>query len=188
MAEWDEAAVARARDGDTDAFRALVERHSRGVYRLALRITGNCHDAEDIVQETFLKVFRQLRHFESRASFGTWVHRIAANCAVDLLRSRPRRQEIKDEDAERTPMRPQAAGSLALSPERLMTSVEVSARVKDAMWRLSALERTAFVLRHLEGHSIAEIAGILGIGESAAKHCVFRAVRKMRIALEPFAG
>lgn len=82
----DEAAVARARGGDRDAFRLLVERHSRAVYMLALRLTGNCHDAEDIVQETFLKVHRQLGRFESRASFGTWVHRIAVNCAVDLLK------------------------------------------------------------------------------------------------------
>ena len=93
MRERDEAAVARARSGDADAFRVLVERHSRAVYGAAFRMTGDCQDAEDVVQDTFLKAYRQLDRFESRASFATWVHRIAINCAVDLLRSRPRREQ-----------------------------------------------------------------------------------------------
>jgi len=189
MPEADEAAaVARACGGDADAFRLLVERHSRGVYRLALRVTGNCQDAEDIVQETFLKAYRQLARFESRASFGTWVHRIAMNCAVDLLRSRPRRERAEDGEALEQMASTNSEGSPhAMSPERLMESLEVGERVKDAMARLSALERTAFVLRHFEGLSISEISSALGIRDSAAKHCVFRAVRKMRLALEPFA-
>lgn len=190
MSEWDDAAVARARDGDTDAFRLLVERHSRGVYRLALRVTGNAQDAEDVVQETFLKAFRQLERFESRASFGTWVHRIAMNCAVDLLRSRPRREQPAEDAAlEGMASTPDhAGGQHGMSPERLAASIEVGDRVREAMSRLSALERAAFVLRHMEGQSIAEIGRALGIRDNAAKHCVFRAVRKMRMALEPFAG
>src|SRR5688572_19262303 len=188
MTEPEDAAVARARGGDADAFRLLVDHHSRGVYRLALRITGNCQDAEDIVQETFLKAHRQLTRFESRASFGTWVHRIAMNCAVDLLRSRPRREQAEERDTlEQLAAASDGGGQHAMSPERLMASLEVGERVKDAMARLSALERAAFVLRHVEGLSIAEVSHSLGIRDNAAKHCVFRAVRKMRLALEPFA-
>ncbi len=86
MPQTDAAAVALARDGDSDAFRALVERHSRAVYRLAYRMTGSPQDAEDVVQETFLRAYRQLARFESRANFGTWVHRIAVNCSIDLIR------------------------------------------------------------------------------------------------------
>ena len=77
-------------------------------------------------------------------------------------------------------------GSVAPSPERLMASVQVSDRVKEAMNRLSALERAAFVMRHYEGRSIDEISRALDIRENAAKHSIFRAVRKMRVALEPF--
>src|SRR3990170_6586549 len=88
----DAAAVALARDGDSEAFRSLVERHSRLVFRVAYRLTGNEADAEDVVQETFLKAYRQLGRFESRANFGTWVHRIAVNCSIDLIRSRPHRE------------------------------------------------------------------------------------------------
>ena len=83
--QTDAAAVALARDGDSEAFRALVERHSRAVYRLAHRMTGSAEDAEDVVQETFLKAYRQLNRFESRANFSTWLHRIAVNCSIDPL-------------------------------------------------------------------------------------------------------
>src|SRR5512145_1862254 len=92
MPQTDAAAVALARGGDSEAFRALVERHSRAVFRLAHRMTGNAHDAEDVVQETFLRAYRQLGRFESRANFGTWLHRIAVNCSIDLIRSRPHKE------------------------------------------------------------------------------------------------
>ena len=75
------AVLARARDGDGEAFRALVEQHSRRVFQLAFRMTGNEHDAEDVVQESFLRAYRQLGRFEARANFGTWLYRIVANCA-----------------------------------------------------------------------------------------------------------
>ena len=91
MQERDSAAVAQAREGNPDAYRTLVERHSRALFRLAYRMTGNEQDAEDVVQETLLKAFRQIHRYESRASFATWLHRIAANCSLDLIRARNRR-------------------------------------------------------------------------------------------------
>jgi RNA polymerase sigma-70 factor, ECF subfamily len=188
MPEHDAAAVALARGGDSDAFRQLVERHGRSVYKVAFRITGNAADAEDVVQETFLKAYRQLDRFEERASFGTWLHRIAWNCSVDLLRSRPKREQAEEADTlEQLGTTHAAVTSHATpSPERLMASVQVSDRVKEAMTRLSPLERAAFVMRHFEGRSIDEISRALEIRENAAKHSIFRAVRKMRVALEPF--
>ena len=87
--EWaEQAVVERARSGDGEAFRELVERHSRPLFRLAYRMTGSESDAEDVVQETFLKAYRQLARFDGRASFGTWLHRIAANCAP-TIKTRP---------------------------------------------------------------------------------------------------
>src|SRR5947199_10013955 len=80
--------VAHARDVASEDFREIVERHSRAIYRLAHRMTGSPQDAEDVVQETFLKAYRQLGRFESRANFGTWLHRIAVNCSIDLIRGR----------------------------------------------------------------------------------------------------
>jgi RNA polymerase sigma-70 factor, ECF subfamily len=185
MPQTDAAAVALARDGDSEAFRALVERHSRAVYRLAHRMTGSPQDAEDVVQETFLKAYKQLSRFESRANFGTWLHRIAVNCSIDLIRSRPHRESGHDtSDLDQFSAcdthRPAQA-----SPERLMLSAEVQERVTAAMSSLSRMERAAFVLRHFEGQSIEEISRMLGLKTNATKHSVFRAVKKMRVALDP---
>ena len=189
MTEPDAAAVARARGGDSEAFRLLVERHSRSVYKVAFRITGRAEDAEDVVQETFLKAYRQLDRFEERSSFGTWLHRIAWNCSVDLLRARPKREQAEEAETLEQ-LIPSAVATTtstaALSPERLMASAQLGDRVKAAMGRLSALERAAFVMRHYEGRTIEEISQALDIRQNAAKHSIFRAVRKMRLALEPF--
>src|SRR6185503_13026350 len=87
------AVQARARQGDSEAFRALVERHSRSAFRLAFRMTGNEQDAEDVVQEGFLRAYRHLGRFEARADFGTWLYRIVANCAVEMIRTRQARQQ-----------------------------------------------------------------------------------------------
>src|SRR5947209_19836104 len=93
------AVLARARQGDGEAFRALVERHSRRVFRLAFRMTGNEQDAEDVVQEAFLRAFKQLGRFESRANFGTWLYRIVANCSVDLMRAKQARHDMTRSDS-----------------------------------------------------------------------------------------
>lgn len=181
----DAAAVAKARDGDSDAFRLLVERHSRAVFRVAQRMTGSTQDAEDVVQETFLKAYRQLGRFESRANFSTWLHRIAVNCSIDLIRARRTREtghETSDLEVLGATAETRDAG---LSPERLMLSAEVQDRVQAAMQALSGMERAAFTLRHFEGRTIDEISAALGLKTNAAKHSIFRAVRKMRMALEP---
>ena len=179
------AVLARARQGDGEAFRALVERHSRSVFRLAFRMTGNEQDAEDVVQESFLRAYRQLGRFESRANFGTWLYRITANCAVDMMRARQaRHDQARGETLE------EGAASVCseqAGPERLARSAEIQRQVEDAMADLSPLERAAFTLRHYEGRTIEEISRTLGLGTSAAKHSVFRAVRKLRAALEPLA-
>ena len=185
MPQSDAATVALARDGNSEAFRTLVDTHSRAVYRIAHRMTGNPSDAEDVVQETFLKAYRQLGRFESRANFGTWLHRIAVNCSIDLIRSRPRREsghaaaDLADLGATEDSAMQQKP------PERLMLSTEVQDRISSAMSLLSARERAAFVLRHFEGHSIDDISRSLGMKTNATKHSIFRAVRKMRAALEP---
>jgi len=186
MPQTDAATVALARDGDSEAFRTLVERHSRAVYRLAHRMTGNPSDAEDVVQETFLKAYKQLSRFESRANFSTWLHRIAVNCSIDLIRSRPHRESGHDSNDLETISGIETDESVQRSPERLMLSTEVQERIATAMGALSQRERAAFVLRHFEGQSIEEISRALGLKANAAKHSIFRAVRKMRLALEPF--
>lgn len=184
MEDSDPAAIARVLAGDRDAFRVLVERHGASVFRLAYRMTGNELDAEDIVQETFLRAYRQLNKYESRSSFGTWLYRIAANCSLDLMRSRKSQRTLQGPEEER-------AGAMAQipsqdpGPDRVVYSGQVQEKVESTLAELSQRERSAFVLRHYEGFSIEEIGGMLGIGASAAKHSIFRAVQKLRKALEP---
>src|SRR5687767_4498457 len=174
------AVLARARQGDSEAFCLLVERHSRAAFRLAFRMTGNEQDAEDVVQESLIKAYRHLGRFETRADFGTWLHRIVANCALDVIRARQSRH--KHTRAE--PFEPSSAGASGLpGPERLAESSEVRRRVAAALDALSPLERAAFALRHYEGRTIGEIGRTLGLGTSAAKQAVFRAVHKLRAQL-----
>lgn len=191
MSESDSAAVARAQEGDGEAYRVLVERHSRSLFRLAYRMTGNEQDAEDVVQETFLRAYKQLNRYESRASFSTWIYRIAANASLDLLRSRRRRQEMVVQDREEGETAMDVIDHVAApdpQPDRLVFSGQVQERVAEAMNELSQQERTAFVLRHFEGQSIEEIGTALGLNTNAAKHSIFRAVQKLRRALEPVVG
>jgi RNA polymerase sigma-70 factor (ECF subfamily) len=186
MQDADAALIDRAKRGDTDAFRLLLERHSRNVFALAFRMTGNEFDAEDVVQETFLRAFRQLENYESRASFGTWVYRIASNYALDLIRSRRRHESrvgaLAEEDTRGLL---DSVASNDPQPDRLLYGAQVRVRIQGALAELSDQERTAFLMRHFHGMSIDEIGAVLGTATSATKNSIFRAVRKLRDALEP---
>jgi len=191
MEDSDSVAVARVKSGDGDAYRVLVDRHSRSVFRLAYRMTGNEQDSEDVVQETFLRAYKQLHRWEARSSFGTWLFRIAANYSLDLMRKRKRHGEVTMNDSgpgDDAPEMIQALPSSDPGPDRLFFSQRVQERVAGALEELSQQERTAFVLRHFEGQSIEEISAALGLSGNAAKHSIFRAVQKLRRALEPLVG
>jgi RNA polymerase sigma-70 factor (ECF subfamily) len=191
--EGDAEAIELTLGGDRDAFRALVERHSPSVFRLAYRLTGNRHDAEEVVQEAFLRAYQKLEQFESRANFGTWVYRIAANYAIDRMRQR-RAEEAKREEPSRRGAETAETSPLNLvpdgapSPERLAQNVELRRQIERALEALTEAERTAFVMRHWEGCGIDEIAEALDSNTSAAKNTVFRAVQKLRGALSPLSG
>ena len=187
----DRAAVDEVLAGKHELFRVLVERHGRKVFGLAYRMTGNEHDADEVVQETFLRCYKRLESFEARSSFSTWLYRIASNCALDLLAKRKQEKiHIVESDARDEELNPEERtldyAAPEPGPERMLLSAELRKRVSDAMQRLTAVERTAFVLRHFEGCSISEIGAVLKVGDEAVKNTVFRAVKKMRIELEPF--
>jgi RNA polymerase sigma-70 factor (ECF subfamily) len=178
-------AVERARSGDSDAFRLLVEQHSRAIFRLAYRITGNEEDAEDVVQETFLRAYRQIYRYEARSSFSTWLYRIASNCSLDLIRKRKHREHKRERDPNPDQDVLSSIPATSPGPDRELYSSQISECVNAALGDLSAQERTAFVLRHFEGLSIEEIGLALGTGTNATKHSIFRAVQKLRRSLEP---
>jgi RNA polymerase sigma-70 factor (ECF subfamily) len=187
MDDQDAAAVAQVLAGDREAFRALVERHSRSIFSLAFRVTGNQADADEIVQETFLKAYKKLDGFHFQSSFRTWISRIAINCSLDMMDKR------KHEAA--MPMAPTEEGAAEQTieipssrpgPERLAASAEIKRALASAIDSLTPIERTAFVMRHCEGCSIDEISATLNQTIGAAKNTVFRAVQKMRKSLGPF--
>lgn len=188
--EWmeghDAAVVAQVLGGERDAYRVLVERHGRAVFRLAYRMMGNEPDAEDVVQETFLKAYRSLKHFQERSTFATWLYRITSNCALDLIRKRQRHEQKREQEPLEESEVVAQLPAINPTPDRLALSVELAKLISTAMGELSPMEPAAFVLRHHEGHSIEEIGRQLGLEASATKNSIFRAVQKLRRALEPF--
>src|SRR5271166_3021036 len=180
MGKNDHAAIRAVLSGDKEAYGALVARHSQSLFRVAFRITGNEADADDVVQEAFLRGYRKLEKFESRSNFGTWIYRIAVRCALDRVGSRKagmqsRIAEDSDPEQDDVQVADDAAG-----PDRLLLSGEMGALRQAAMQSLSPTERTAFVLRHMEDRTTEEIGAALGIQPNAAKQAVYRAVHKLR--------
>src|SRR5258708_18460544 len=193
MEVTDAAVVALVLAGDRDAFRTLVARHSRSIFRVVFRMTGNHQDAEEIIQETFLRAYKSLERFELRANFSTWLYRIAVNRTLDFLNARKTQMQTKDtyqiaenpDGEEGHQVQLPASGP---GPERLLLSAEMKRKISGAMGTLSPAERVAFTMRHMEGRSIEEISKTLNLRASAAKDSVFRAVQKLRQQLEPFAS
>ncbi len=193
MEVTDAAVVAQVLAGDRDAFRVLVERHSRSIFRVVYRMTGNQQDAEELVQETFLRAYKSLARFELRSSFTTWLYRIAVNRTLDFLNSKKTQITMKEtyeivdnpEPDEGRQVQLPAAGA---GPDRLLLSAEMKRKIAGAMGLLTPAERVAFTMRHMEGRSIEEISQALNLKINAAKNSVFRAVQKLRQQLEPYAG
>jgi RNA polymerase sigma-70 factor (ECF subfamily) len=178
--EW----VARARAGDHGAFRRIVEAQSRPLFAVCMRITRDAALAEDAVQEAFLKAWRHLADFDGRSALRTWLHRIAVNAALEQLRRRGRDGAVADIGDDTTDFLAAIEGDVP-DPHRHALGDEVRRRTEEQLARMSATERTAFVLRHHEGQSLEDIAGVLAINTNACKQAIFRAVRKLRIALHP---
>ena len=187
----DAVAIERTLAGDREAYRVLVDRHSRNIYRLAFRMMGNRQDAEEVVQESFLRGYQKLKQFAGNSNFGTWVYRIAANYAIDLLRQRKTDDSRRAVSSERDQDGPELdllsrVTDPGPSPERMADSAQLAMRMNAALSTLTAAERTAIVMRHWDGCAIEEIAGVLNSSGNATKNTVFRAVAKLRKALEPF--
>lgn len=176
--------IARARAGDAQAFRRLVDANAGAMFRVCARITGDRTLAEDAVQEALLNAFRHLPDFDGRSAFSTWLYRIAVNAALVQVRKR-RYLEVpwpeRNENDEAVPM---DAADESPTPDRQAVSAEIRRDVEAELSRMTAIERAAFVLRHQEGRSLEEISAALSLNVSAAKQAIFRAVRKLRAALE----
>jgi len=176
--------VRLAREGHREAFRRLYESHREQVYRTAYRYSGTVQDAEDIMQETFIKAFSRIQTFDFRASsgFSPWLISICINAAIDHLRRRERRAERKQVSLSDLPQEVAAANP---SPEDVEVRRQALERIRDSLRILSPRQRVVFDLRYDRHLDIKDIAGRLGCSESNVKTQLFRSVEKLRRTLEP---
>ncbi len=182
MSAGDDQLVARARGGDTEAFGRLVKQNSAMLFQVAFRLTGNEANAEDVVQEAFIRAYRKLDRFDGRSAFGTWLYRITVNCSMDAMRKKQRSRESADLEPVLEVKQPSTSEP---GPQRLALSGEISDQVSAVLDQLSTMERTAFLLKHYEGRSLVEISEIMDMKVNAVKHAIFRAVKKLRAELAP---
>ena len=182
--------LAKLKQGDREAFATLVEMTSDRIYRLALKMVANEQDAEDILQDTYIKAFRSLANFEGKSSISTWLYRIAVNEALMMLRKKqpqfvPIGEEADEESGENLPQPVEIVDWCCL-PERELMSDETNGHLDMAIKKLSSLNRAVFLLRDVAGVSTKEAADILETNESNVKTRLFRARMQLREELSAY--
>jgi RNA polymerase sigma-70 factor (ECF subfamily) len=183
----DELALVRtAQAGDEASFRGLFDSHHRRIYSLAFRYLRNAADAEDVLQETFIRAYRALSTYdpERGLNFSAWINRIGIHCSIDALRRNRKRNGSGQEDEIMNALPDRHPES---DPERTARNREVRERVAEALDRLSPKQRMIFTLRHYEGFTMREIAESAEITEGAVKKHLFRAVDALKRRLRRFA-
>lgn len=180
--------VRAAKAGDMRAFEELVRRYDRNVFRIAQHITQNREDAEDVVQEAFLKAYGNLSQFQEQSKFYTWLVRIAVNEALmKLRRRRPERMVSLDQDIEtEEDSMPREVADWSPNPEQQYSQAELREILGKTIQGLPAGFRTVFVLRDVEGLSTEETAEALGLSVPAVKSRLLRARLQLRERLNKY--
>lgn len=184
----EEALLTGLRAGDRHACACLLKRFAPHVYAVALRMTGDPDEAEDVLQETFISACKHVQEFEGRSALGTWLHRIATNAALMRLR-----RHTPDEVSLDQPIAslegediPREIADWTFYPAGHALDGETRQVIEQAIAQLPDTLRTVFVLREIEGLSTEETADMLGIGLSAAKVRLHRARLRLRELLTPY--
>ena len=180
--------VREAQRGDRAAFEDLVRRYDQAVLRLALRLTGSEHEAQDIYQEAFLKAYRNVGSFRFECSFYTWIYRIVTNLCLDHLRRKQVRKEdagvVVNADGEEYSVIEQTADDRPnANPERDLLRRELGSQIGRALDKLTPRERMVFELKHYHGLKLRTVGEMLNTTEETAKNTLFRATQKLRGAL-----
>ena len=183
--------VVAAQAGDSGAFVTLLNQYSRHIYRLGVSITGNHHDAEDVLQEASLKAYAALVDFQGNSRFYTWLVRIAVNVALGKLRKRAMWKESsldeprEGEDGSFIPLEIESWGE---DPERAFLNGELQQILGEVIQKLDPKSRTIFALRDVEKFSIEETATMLGVSISMVKTRLLRSRLKLREELTKYFG
>jgi RNA polymerase sigma-70 factor, ECF subfamily len=175
--------VARVLGGDRRAFEPLVRKHERRVFRVALAVLGNVEDAEEAMQDSFVKAFRHLDQFRKEARFSTWLTRIAVNTAVEKRNTRKNYVPLVEAETAEGPVTPKRFEPWRSNPEELYGKQELHQMVEQAIQSLPEIYREVFVLRDVEGLKAEEAAEVLGIKVPALKSRLLRARMLMRETL-----
>jgi len=182
----DQILVEQAQSGNFEAFGQLVGRYQKRIYDIAYSFTRNTEEAYDLSQEIFLKAFRALRHFECKATFYTWLYRIARNAGVDYARRKGNRPEYlftKEFPPDESLLHPRVTNDLVV---RSAEATEIDREIKKAIAELSPRQQQVFVLRYYEDLPLSEIADILGLKVGSIKAHLFNAIRNLRKYLKPY--
>ena len=174
--------------GDRAEFARMMDHFSTPIYRLGLKILGNEQDAEDILQETFIKAYRSIENFEGRSALSTWLYRIATNEALMLLRKRKPALDLVLEDDDEGDIEPHEIVDWCCLPEEEMLSTESRIFLEKAVQELSPSLQLVFLMRDVERLSIKETAQILEISASAVKVSLMRARLRLREELNHYSG
>jgi RNA polymerase sigma-70 factor, ECF subfamily len=163
--------------GDREAIEALFRRYHRPLFQTALRVLGNAEEAEDALQDGFLSAYRNIKRFEGRSQFSTWLTRIVINAALMRRRSAKARPAVSLDETPREDELPASEryADDGLTPEQIFASTEIGEMIESNLNELSPLLRTAFVLREVEGYSTGEAAKKLGVTENTLKARLWRA-------------
>lgn len=181
--------LAQIRDGNDVNFEALVTAHSARIIGLAWRMVGNRDDAEDIAQEAFIRLYRDVGNFRGDSTVSTWLYRTVSRLAIDHLRRQKLRQKIfffRNNNEEQDPL--ELVADPAATPGERYLSGEAGRQLARAMGKLSARQRTVFTLRHHEEMPLKEIAAILELEEGTIKAHLHRAVLALRKELKDLQG
>ena len=182
--EDDRSLVDRARQGDPEAFAALVRRHQDRAFNLAYQMLRNREDALDISQEAFARAYTSLQSFKGEASFGTWLHRIVVNLAIDGLRRRQRSGSRSFDDARGVPEEAEADPLGSDHPGVSLESKQVRALLERGIALLPPAQRAVLVLREVEGMSYEEISRTVGCNLGTVMSRLFYARRKLQQVLK----
>lgn len=180
--------IERVCSGDIDAFQEIVERYKKKVYYIAYDIVGDFHDAEDISQEVFIKMYRALNRFRKDAKMSSWLYQITVNTSIDSLRKRRKKPHISVDDIAQIRASENAyqCASPDSNPERKAVASLMQKHIDLALHKITPQERAAFVMRHYNEFKINEIADVLEVSSGTVKSLLFRALKKMRRELSSF--